>query len=153
MSKKGSIKTPDELIEQYVQKSVETSIKEQPATNIQDLAATYNAMKKTNNDIELNRMVISAWAKEKKEERNQKGKYIDLLAKVFIYTLITLFIVFICIGLGWLKYENETLKMFLTCVYIEIITAFIYILKELFKNSSKDLLKFLKEFNEKDNKN
>lgn len=152
MSKKSSVKTPDELIEQYVQKSVETSIKEQPATNIQDLATTYNVMKKTNNDIELNRMVILAWTKEKKEERNQKGKYIDLLAKVFICTIITLFIVFICIGIGWLKYETETLKMFLECVYIEIIAAFIYILKELFKNSSKELLRFLKEFNEKGDK-
>ena len=153
MSKKVSGKTPDELIEQYVQKSVETSIKEQPATNIQDLAATYNAMKKTNNNIELNRMVISAWAKEKKEERNQKSKYIELLSKIFIYTIIGLFIVFICIGAGWLKYEKEVLKMFLDCVYIEIIIAFLYILKELFKNSSKDLLSFLKEFNEKNNKN
>lgn len=149
MNKRKSVKTPEELIESYVKEGIDASIKEHPIKNIQELAETYNNMKKTNNDIELTRMLIFAWSKEKKEERTQKGKYIDIFAKIFIFTVIIIFIIFICIGANWLNYEKDVLEMFLKCVYIEIAAAFIYILKELFKNTSKDLLNFINKFNKK----
>lgn len=142
-------KTPEEIIESYVRDAIDSTTKEQSLTNIQDLVTTYNDIRKTNSNIELNTMIINAWSKEKREERNQKSVYIKILSQAFTFTIAGLFLVFILIGAGYLKYEIEVLKLFLNCVYIEIIAAFIYILKELFKNSSKDLLDFLNKFNKK----
>ena len=150
MSKLVSKKrNPEELIERHLTEAMDSSIKEQQAVNIKELVETYNDIKKTNSNIELNKIIIDAWQKEKSEERKLKGKYIKILAMAFCATLIFSFIIFFEIGIGFLEFELDVLNMFMNCIYIELSAGFIYILKELFKNSSQELLNFLNKFNVK----
>lgn len=141
--------TPEELIERHLTEAIDSSIKEQQAVNIKELTETYNDIKKTKSNIDLNKIIIDAWQKEKSEERKLKGKYISILAIAFCSTLIFSFVIFFGIGVGCLKFDVEVLNMFMNCIYIELSAGFLYILKELFKNSSQELLNFLNKFNVK----
>ena len=142
-------KTPEEIIQKVVSQSLDASLQNPEINNIKDVIAMYSDMRKINNDIQLNNIIIKAWQLEKQQERNQKRIYIKILATVFILTIIGFFGIFVAIGLGILKYEYKVLELFCSVLGLEIIAAFVYILKELFKNSSKELLTFINSFNKK----
>lgn len=100
--------------------------------------------------LKLDSEVIHEFIENSKGDRNLKNKYASRLIRCLVIQLVLFNAVFIGVGLGKLKYTENTLNLYVVGGLIEIISLVAIIVKHLFKDNISNTLKNMLEKNRKD---
>jgi hypothetical protein len=86
------------------------------------------------------RTIVNAWKLQQTQERGLREKYAFTLIVSFIVQAALINVVFLLVGMEWIKYDPGVAKAFILAVFGELSAMVFFIVKYLFRPGSDKVL-------------
>lgn len=100
--------------------------------------------------VKHHRTIVNAWKQQQEQDRKMRGMYATWLMRVTTGQIIGINIIFVLIGLGFLKYDPWAANTFVMAVFAETSVMAVLVVKYLFPATSDKTRDLIDRFRVKD---